>query len=96
MPAADKAFERLTQRLIDAADADQIDMLLDHWFDIRNRATEWDAMQWGFNPDRWMSKSRERMEERIMADARQEVADLQAARRAAAAQAARAKRKKTP
>jgi hypothetical protein len=34
-------------------------MLLDQWLDYRDRATEWDAKQWGFkDPDRWCEAER--------------------------------------
>jgi hypothetical protein len=37
--------------------------LLDQWVDIRDRATEWDADQWGFAPDDWEKRVLAKMEE---------------------------------
>jgi hypothetical protein len=36
----------------------QVDTVLDQYADGLLRATEWDAGQWGFDPDRWMEKER--------------------------------------
>jgi hypothetical protein len=41
------------------------DQYLDQWFDVTTRATEWDADQWGLDPDRWMAKDRAQMERAI-------------------------------
>lgn len=37
---------------------DQVDIVLDRYADSLLRATEWDAGQWGFDPDRWMEAER--------------------------------------
>ncbi|MDX3165848.1 hypothetical protein PV516_18860 [Streptomyces scabiei] len=60
MPAHPAAFAHLAAQLRRADDPVWRDQLLDIWLDIRDRATEWDARQWGFDPDRWA--------ERIIAD----------------------------
>lgn len=41
------------------------DALLDEWYDITYRATDWDAIAWGFEPRKWMSEERRKMEQRI-------------------------------
>lgn len=58
MPASQAAFEGLAARLRLAADPGSVDLLLDQWLDYRDRATEWDAAQWGFDPDRWFERER--------------------------------------
>jgi len=35
-----------------------MDVWLDYYADSLLRVTEWDADQWGFDPDRWMEKER--------------------------------------
>lgn len=47
------------------ATGERLDQLLDLYLDYRDRATEWDAEKWGFNPERWMLDERRRMEYRI-------------------------------
>lgn len=51
MPAHEKTYDRLTASLKATLDPAQRDALLDEWVDIRDRATEYDADQWGLNPD---------------------------------------------
>lgn len=34
------------------------DTWLDYFIDRELRATEWDAGQWGFDPDKWMAEER--------------------------------------
>lgn len=58
MAADNRAFEALAVRLRLAGDPGSVDMLLDTWLDYRDRATEWDARQWGFDPDRWFERER--------------------------------------
>ncbi|WP_125262828.1 hypothetical protein [Streptomyces alboflavus] len=58
MPASPKAFAALAERLSNTPDAVTRDMLLDRWLDYRDRATEWDAARWGFDPDRWCEHER--------------------------------------
>ncbi|MER7350951.1 hypothetical protein ABT390_36710 [Streptomyces aurantiacus] len=58
MPASPKAFDALAERIRRAADAATADMLLDRWLDYRDRATEWDAARWGFDPNRWCEPER--------------------------------------
>lgn len=58
MPAALQAFESLAVRLRSASDPRSVDMLLDTWLDYRDRATEWDAKRWGFDPSLWCAKER--------------------------------------
>jgi len=64
MPAAPKAFERLASELTLATNPVRRDELLDEWLDYRDCATEWDAQQWGFDPDRWEERLRIQMERR--------------------------------
>ncbi len=40
---------------------DALNKYLDEWYDYSNRATEWDATGWGFNPDTWMTKERRQL-----------------------------------
>lgn len=42
-----------------------IDQVLEEWYDIQYRATEWDAGEWGF-PDTWMARERGYMNKRSM------------------------------
>jgi hypothetical protein len=58
MAADNRAFEALAVRLQFASDPGSVDMLLDTWLDYRDRATEWDAARWGFDPDRWFESER--------------------------------------
>lgn len=53
MPAHPKFFAQLANQISDATDRARRDELLDQWIDVRDRATEWDADQWGFAPDDW-------------------------------------------
>lgn len=52
-------------RDIAAAAPEHVDLYLDRYLDYRDRATEWDADQWGFDPDTWMWEHRQEMEGRI-------------------------------
>lgn len=61
MAASERAFEHLRTRLRGASDRPMQDEILDLWLDFRDLATEWDAQQWGFNPDTWMLKERNEM-----------------------------------
>jgi hypothetical protein len=38
--------------------SDRFAEALDRYADSLLRATEWDAMQWGFDPDKWMARER--------------------------------------
>lgn len=58
MPAHPKAYAGLAERLAATADPVTRDALLDAWLNYRDRATEWDASQWGFDPDRWQERER--------------------------------------
>jgi hypothetical protein len=51
MSAHPKTFERLSGELRLTTDPVRIDQLLDDWWDAQNLATNWDADQWGLNPD---------------------------------------------
>lgn len=53
MPAHPKFFVHLADQIRNTTDPGRRDELLDQWVDIRDRATEWDADQWGFAPDDW-------------------------------------------
>ncbi|MFE9810681.1 hypothetical protein [Streptomyces sp. NPDC005548] len=48
MGASPRAFEVLAVRLQAARTPTDVDLLLDRWVDLRDRATEWDAHRWGF------------------------------------------------
>lgn len=61
MSAHPDAFERLGQKLVAARDPEVVDQLLDQWSDYRDRATDWDGDQWGFDPDTWMKQERAEM-----------------------------------
>lgn len=54
----DKARLRLLMRIRNAPDAESRDAWLDLYNDSELRATEWDAQQWGFNPDKWQAIER--------------------------------------
>lgn len=64
MPATPDAFEALAARLRQAKTVQDRDHWLDVWIDYQTRATEWDADQWGLDPDRWMSAERAQMDDR--------------------------------
>lgn len=85
MPAPDEFFEDLREQLLSVETPDDRDALLDEWFDAANRATDYDAIEWGFDPKRWMSEDRKRMEVRI-AEARAERRRAKAASREERAQ----------
>jgi len=53
----DRASQRYRDRISKAAPED-VDYWLDQYADVLLRATEWDASQWGFDPDRWMEADR--------------------------------------
>jgi hypothetical protein len=63
MPCHPKALARLAANI--ARDRANADYWLDQWIDATTRATEWDADQWGFNPDRWMAEERAEMDRRV-------------------------------
>ncbi|MCX4705672.1 hypothetical protein [Streptomyces sp. NBC_01373] len=58
MPASPRAFEVLAERIRRTSDPATVDMLLDQWLAYRDRATEWDAARWGFDPHRWFEVER--------------------------------------
>jgi hypothetical protein len=58
MPAHEKAIKRLQRRVAAAKNREEQDAALDQILDVTQRATEWDADQWGFDPDRWMEAER--------------------------------------
>jgi hypothetical protein len=58
MPASPGVFKTLGLHIKAAKDRRLQDSLLDMWLEYRDLATEWDADQWGFNPDRWMRQER--------------------------------------
>jgi len=65
MPATKNAFRGLTRKLkraVKEGNSQLVDQLLDHWVDIRDRATEYDAAKWGFDPEHWMAPERMTME----------------------------------
>ncbi|WP_282795751.1 hypothetical protein [Streptomyces sp. CC224B] len=56
MPAHPAAYGRLAAQLRLTPDPDLRDQLLDTWLDYRDLATEWDARQWGLQPDDWAAR----------------------------------------
>lgn len=64
MSAHPLAFQRIAKDLTATTNPDRRNELLDEWLDARDRATEWDADQWGFDPDGWCLKERTEMERR--------------------------------
>ncbi|AZM53317.1 hypothetical protein DMA15_12570 [Streptomyces sp. WAC 01529] len=68
MPASPKAFAALAERLVAASTVEGRDALLDRWLDYRDRATEWDAAQWGFDPDQWCEHQRTELSRRSRHD----------------------------
>jgi hypothetical protein len=64
VPASPRAFEVLAERIMRTSDPATVDMLLDQWLDYRDRATEWDAARWGFDPSRWFEAERAELNRR--------------------------------
>jgi len=62
MPMGEAAKWHLANRISNATSRQAQDELLDIWLDYRDRATEWDAERWGFNPDTWMLAERRMMD----------------------------------
>jgi len=58
MPAHQKAYRRIFDMVAQAKSSRDQDRWLDEALDLRQRATDWDADQWGFNPDLWMEAER--------------------------------------
>ena len=61
MGASHKAIARIDaaiRKCIELGRRDVIDGYLDIRYDFTERATEWDADFWGFDPTRWMAKER--------------------------------------
>lgn len=68
-PETINKFAGELRRLINlGATPAQLDDHLDRLVDVLLRATEWDADQWGLDPDRFCDKERRLMEARIMAE----------------------------
>ncbi|SCD41095.1 hypothetical protein GA0115251_106933 [Streptomyces sp. TverLS-915] len=67
MSAHPRFFQQLSRELAAASSPARRDELLDYWIDCRDRATEWDAHCWGFNPDTWCASERAEMERRAKA-----------------------------
>lgn len=65
MSAHPDAFEKLSKAISRTKDRKIHDELLDLWLDYRDRATEWDAQGWGFEPDTWMAEERAELVKRI-------------------------------
>jgi hypothetical protein len=72
MPASQAVYEALSLRLIGATTREEQDQLLDAWSNIRDCATTWDAVAWGFSED-WCTKERKLMETRIKSADRRKV-----------------------
>lgn len=60
MPGSPKFFNLLCGKLRNAKNRAEQDTYLDQWLHVRNHATEWDAVQWGF-PEDWMREARAQM-----------------------------------
>ncbi|MFF4409824.1 hypothetical protein [Streptomyces sp. NPDC001404] len=56
MPAHPETYALLAALLRQTRDPDRRNRLLDIWIDIRDHATEWDARQWGLDPDGWVQR----------------------------------------
>lgn len=67
MGASPEVFAALAERLTQSRDRQLLDELLDQWFDYACRVTDWDAEQWGLDPDRWMRAERAEMYRRHIA-----------------------------
>jgi hypothetical protein len=63
MPAHPNYFNQLADQIRNTTNPARLDELLDQWVDIRDRATEWDADQWGFAPDDWEKRVLAKTEE---------------------------------
>ncbi|WP_258563016.1 hypothetical protein [Streptomyces phytophilus] len=61
LPGRDLMWLNVRGQLAAATTRSRQDELLDYWLDLRDRATEWDADQWGLDPDRWCAKERAEM-----------------------------------
>lgn len=60
----EKARQRHERELLAARTPKERDAVLDRYCDSLLRATEWDAQQWGFDPDRWFERERVQLAER--------------------------------
>lgn len=65
MPAPEKFYEQLKERLRGETDRKVQDKLLDLWLATTQMATEWDAKEWGFDPDQWMREERDILARRV-------------------------------
>lgn len=65
MSAPESYFNELREALMDANTEDEHNILLDQWFDAATRATDYDAIQWGFDPRTWGGSDRKKMESNI-------------------------------
>lgn len=65
MSAPKEYFEELARDLLKVKSPQDRDMILDEWYDAQHRATDYDAIEWGFNPKTWMYNDRREMEVRI-------------------------------
>lgn len=54
----EKARQRYFRNIAGATTPEGRDSHLDRYIDAWMRVTEWDAGQWGFDPDRWMEAER--------------------------------------
>lgn len=62
-----KALARIDAAIVAALRAGRlghVDHYLDQRYDALNRASEWDADAWGFDPTRWMEAERVELVER--------------------------------
>jgi hypothetical protein len=62
MPAHEEAITRLRDKAANAKTREEQNHWLDLILDYTQNATEWDADQWGLDPDRWMEAERDEME----------------------------------
>lgn len=65
MSAPETFYDALRAELAKTTNKRTIDNLLDFWNDSTNLATDWDAINWGLEPTKWMAQDRATMEARI-------------------------------
>lgn len=56
MPAPDKFYDQLRDRLRNESDRKVQDRLLDLWNNTLKMATEWDAKMWGLDQDKELNE----------------------------------------
>lgn len=65
MSAHPEAYKRLAKKISENRNNPLVvDQCLELWLDYLFLATEWDAEQWGFKPDKWLVTERGLMDKR--------------------------------